>query len=177
MIKNYLIVAWRNLVRNRVFSIINIVGLAIGLSICALIYQYIQFELSYDKFNPKADRLYRVTLANTDADASRHASATNHPAVAPAMKSDFPEIETFSRLARTNFFVTSLTLSTQDKKGTVLSSMKKKCFWPMVLSSPCFLIRWPRAMRQRRLPCLILLLSPKAPPGNSLEMNRPSENY
>src|SRR5260221_1761451 len=92
MIKNYLIVAWRNLVRNRVFSIINIVGLAIGLSICTLIYQYIQFELSYDRFNSIADRLYRVTLANTDADASRHASATNHPDVAPAMQVDFPEV-------------------------------------------------------------------------------------
>ncbi len=128
MIKNYLIVAWRNLVRNRVFSIINIVGLAIGLSICTLIYQYIQFELSYDRFNSIADRLYRVTLANTDADASRHASATNHPAVAPAMKNDFPEVETFSRLARTNFFINSVTLSTQDKKGAVLSFNEEKMF-------------------------------------------------
>jgi putative ABC transport system permease protein len=128
MIKNYIVVAWRNLLRNRLFSMINIVGLAIGLAICALIYQYIQFELSYDKFNPKAERLFRVILANTDADASKHASATNHPAVAPAMKNDFPEVETFSRLARTNFFINSVTLSTQDIKGTVLSFNEEKMF-------------------------------------------------
>jgi len=128
MIKNYLIVAWRNLVRNRAFSTINIVGLAIGLSICTLIYQYIQFELSYDRFNSKADRLYRVTLEDVDADGTRHASATNHPSVAPAMKNDFPEVESFARLSRTNFFINSVTLSTQDKKGTVLTFNEEKMF-------------------------------------------------
>jgi len=133
-----------------VFSIINIVGLAIGLSICAMIFQYIQFELSYEKFNPKADRLYRVTLGNTDADASRHASATNHPAVGPAMKNDFPEVENFTRLARTNFFINSVTLSTQDKNGTLTSSMKIKCSLPMVRFSPCFPIPWLKATRLRR---------------------------
>jgi len=128
MIRNYLLVAWRNLVRNRVFSIINIVGLAIGLCVCALIYQYVQFERSYDQFNVNADRLYRVTLNNVDADKSVHAAATNHPAVAPAMKADFPEVETFSRLARTDFFINSVTLSAQDKKGTTTTFNEEKMF-------------------------------------------------
>ncbi len=123
-----MIVAWRNLLRNRVFSALNIAGLAIGLTVCGLIYQYIQFELSYDQFNVNGSRLYRVTLANTDADASKHASATNHPAVGPAMKNDFPEVESFSRLARTNFFVNSVTLSTQDKKGNLVSFNEEQMF-------------------------------------------------
>jgi putative ABC transport system permease protein len=128
MLKNFCTVAWRNLVRNKSIAAINVAGLAIGFTICGLIYQYIQFENSYDKFNVKADRLYRVTLANTDADASKHASATNHPAVAPALKNDFPEVETFSRLARTNFFVNSVTLSLTDKKGNVISFNEEQMF-------------------------------------------------
>lgn len=128
MIRNYLLVAWRNLVRNRVFSIINIVGLAIGLSICGLIYQYVQFERSYDQFNTKADRLFRVTLATVDGNHAVAASATNHPAVAPAMKVDFPEVEAFSRLARTSFFTNSVTLSSQDKSGTAVTFNEDKMF-------------------------------------------------
>src|SRR5258708_3244549 len=138
MIRNYLIVAWRNLVRNRVFSTINIAGLAIGLSICGLIYQYIQFERSYDQFNVNADRLYRVTLSNVDADHSLHTSATNHPAVAPAMKADFPEVETFSRLARTNFFISSVTLSRKAKKVRIFPFIEDKIFMAVVFPLPFF---------------------------------------
>jgi putative ABC transport system permease protein len=128
MIRNYLLVSWRNLVRNRVFSTINVAGLAIGLTVCALIYQYVQFEQSYDQFNAHADRLYRVTLTNHDADNVTYAVATNHPATAPAMKADFPEVETFSRLARTDFFINSVTLSAQDKKGNPVTFNEEKMF-------------------------------------------------
>ncbi|MBA4053800.1 MAG: ABC transporter permease, partial [Marivirga sp.] len=128
MFKNYLIVAWRNLLRNRVFSVINIAGLAIGLCVCSLIYCFIQFERSYDTFNTKADRLYRVTIRSVEGDGSLHESATNHPAVGPAMKADYPEVEAMARLARTNFFVNSVTLSTQDKKGNTVSFNEEKMF-------------------------------------------------
>ncbi|MES2426030.1 MAG: ABC transporter permease [Bacteroidota bacterium] len=60
MIKNYLRVVFRNLVKNKAFSFINIVGLAVGMAACLLILQYVNFELSYDNFNTKSDRLYRV---------------------------------------------------------------------------------------------------------------------
>ncbi|MBL0739817.1 ABC transporter permease [Chryseolinea lacunae] len=157
MIRNYLIVAWRNLVRNRVFSTINVVGLAIGLSVCGLIYQYIQFERSYEVFNPNADRLYRVTLSNLDADHSQHESATNHPATAPAMKADFPEVEAFSRLARTNFFISSVTLSTQDKSGNAVAFNEEKMFladapfltmfsYPMLQGNPATALKEPNSV-------------------------------
>src|SRR6478735_5336635 len=60
MIKNYLRVAFRNLIRNSAFSFINISGLAIGMAACLLILQYVSFELSYDNFIAKGDRLYRL---------------------------------------------------------------------------------------------------------------------
>jgi putative ABC transport system permease protein len=64
MLKNYLTIAWRNLLRNKAFSIINISGLAIGLSCFLLIAMYVLDELSFDRYNIKADRIYRI---NADA--------------------------------------------------------------------------------------------------------------
>jgi putative ABC transport system permease protein len=60
MIKNYLKIAFRNLWRHRAFSFINIMGLSVGMAACFLIFLYIQFELGYDTFHNKADRIYRV---------------------------------------------------------------------------------------------------------------------
>ena len=60
MIKNYFIVALRNLSRNKLFSLINIGGLAIGLAACWLISLYVANETSYDKYHAKADRIFRV---------------------------------------------------------------------------------------------------------------------
>jgi putative ABC transport system permease protein len=82
MIRSYLVVAWRNLLRNKIFSFINIVGLAVGMSAVFMIYQYIQAEKSYDLFHANASRLYRVPIQYTGALAARP-SATNHPAIGP----------------------------------------------------------------------------------------------
>lgn len=110
MLQNHLIVAWRNLLRNRVTSAINVAGLAIGILVCALIYQYVRFELSYDRFHHQASSLYRVALENIIGDIPS-LSATNHPAVGHAMVQDFPEVATSARLARLNVFANTLTLS------------------------------------------------------------------
>src|SRR5882672_1979077 len=92
MFKNYLLIAWRNLKNNKAFSFINISGLAIGLATCLLILLYVKDELSYDQYNEKADRIYRI-----DGDMK---FAGNHfvLAVAPepmgaALKRDYPEVE------------------------------------------------------------------------------------
>jgi len=60
MFKNFFRTAFRNLWKHRIFSFINLTGLAVGMSACFLIYLYVKFELSYDAFNTKADRIYRV---------------------------------------------------------------------------------------------------------------------
>ncbi len=62
MIKYYLKTIIRNLIRNKFYSAINIVGLAIGITACILIMLYVQSELSYDKFLEKSDRIYRVNM-------------------------------------------------------------------------------------------------------------------
>ncbi|HET6769602.1 MAG TPA: hypothetical protein VFH08_19480, partial [Chitinophagaceae bacterium] len=60
MIKNYFKIAWRNIMRQKSYSVINIIGLGIGIAACLLILQYVTFEISYENFHSNKDRIYRV---------------------------------------------------------------------------------------------------------------------
>ncbi|MBF8962636.1 ABC transporter permease [Pontibacter sp. FD36] len=97
MLKNYLLIFWRNMTRNKVYAAINIVGLAIGIASCVLIYLYVQHELSYDKAFSKHDRIYRVVNDLIVEDEVEKASVT-HAALAPALAADFPEVEASTRM-------------------------------------------------------------------------------
>ncbi|SHG48517.1 putative ABC transport system permease protein [Chryseolinea serpens] len=103
MVQSYFVVAWRNLQRNKVFTFINVVGLAVGIAVVFMIYQYIQAERSYDLFHKNVARLYRVPIEYTGALAARP-SATNHPAIGPALKAEFPEVQDFARMMRASMF-------------------------------------------------------------------------
>ncbi len=97
MLTNYLKIAWRNLLRNKAFSAINIVGLAIGLATCLLISLFVLDELSYDRFNTKADRIVRVVLRGTlNGEQVREANVM--APVAQALQRRFPEIQATVRL-------------------------------------------------------------------------------
>ncbi|MEP7106783.1 MAG: ABC transporter permease [Ferruginibacter sp.] len=98
MIKNYFKLAMRNLVKRKGYSLLNIFGLAIGISCCLLIFQYVAFERSYDKFEYKADQIVRLRLDSYQQGKLSWKSATSYPAFGPTMKMDFPEVENFCRL-------------------------------------------------------------------------------
>lgn len=104
MIKNYLKLAFRNLWKHRTFSIINILGLTIGMTACFLIFLYISFELSYDSFNSKADRTYRVVSDIKTPTETLNAGGPSW-AVPPFAKHEFPEVEAFTRLAQDNVLI------------------------------------------------------------------------
>lgn len=99
MLKNYLTIALRNLLRHKLFSFINILGLAIGMAACLLIMQYVSFELSYDSFHKNKDRIFRIPvdfyLANGQHD---YIEPAGPPALGPALKQDFPEVADYVRL-------------------------------------------------------------------------------
>ncbi len=97
MFKNYLLVALRNLRKHKGYSFINITGLAIGMAACILILLYVQDELSYDKFNEKIDRIYRVERTGNINGQEFQTSYMAHP-YGPALKNDFPEVEQAVRL-------------------------------------------------------------------------------
>jgi len=97
MIKNYFKIAFRNLTRNRVSSIINISGLAIGLACVLLIGMYIKDELSYDRFFKDANRIYRVNTHEKMGDEEFVAGHTPPP-VGAALLNNFPEVESYTRI-------------------------------------------------------------------------------
>jgi len=121
MIKNYFKVALRNLLRNRVFSFINIMGLAVGMTACFLIFQYVRFESGYDSFHTKADRIYRVVGDIKTPTETIHTGLTVTP-VAPNLKKDFPEVEDAVRLGRDGILVHRGDVKFQEKNTVFADS-------------------------------------------------------
>src|ERR1044072_9433896 len=113
MIRNYLKMAYRNLKRQKVSTSINIVGLAIGLATCILITLYVQDELSYDRYNEKADRIFRVgfKLRLNGEDVSGPITGPN---VARDLLREFPEVLKATRLLRGSEFVSYGTSSFKE---------------------------------------------------------------
>ncbi|WP_318343825.1 ABC transporter permease [Flagellimonas baculiformis] len=102
MFRNHLKVAWRNLKSNRLFSMINIVGLSMGLTIVILLFLYISHERSFDSSFPKKDRIHRVLL-KTNGDFGFETWATAPPVTALAMQEEVTNVESAARLLKHNF--------------------------------------------------------------------------
>ena len=97
MLRNYLKIALRNLLKYRLYSAINISGLTVGMLCFLSIFLYVQDELSYDRFHTNIDRLYRLNFYAKLGDQLAHTSASPKPA-GPVFKESMPEIEAFCRL-------------------------------------------------------------------------------
>ena len=105
MLRNFFIIAFRNLRRNKIFSIINILGLAIGMASAMLIGLWIQDEFSFDRFHAKEDRLY---MMHRQEISGRNSTLNWTPKVlAPTLKSDFPDIEDAARWENINFLMSA----------------------------------------------------------------------
>ena len=102
MIKNYIKIAFRNLFKNKVYSFINIFGLAIGIACCLLIGLYVHNEWSYDKFHSNSDRLYRAWVHEDYGNDEIYFNSVSPLILASALESNIPEVEQTSRF--TNLF-------------------------------------------------------------------------
>ncbi|MEP7171266.1 MAG: ABC transporter permease, partial [Bacteroidota bacterium] len=109
MFKTYFKIAWRNITRNKVNSFINISGLAIGMACVILIAFYVQDELQYDRFFKNSDRIYQVNLNGTQ-DGTDFWTGNTPPTVGPALVSEIPEIESYTRI----YTVGDLVVRSQD---------------------------------------------------------------
>src|ERR1041385_9218715 len=98
MIKNYFKTAFRNMMKNKTFSFINIAGLSIGMAACLLILQYVSFQLSYDQFNKNAPDLYRVYNDRYEHGKLIQHGTITYSGVSKAMHDDFPEIVNHTRV-------------------------------------------------------------------------------
>jgi putative ABC transport system permease protein len=97
MLKNFIRIAFRGLLKNKAFTIINILGLALGLATCLLIVFYVFDELSYDRFNLNANRIYRVNM-DMKYGGNVASYAITPPPLAATLKSNYPEVERSARL-------------------------------------------------------------------------------
>lgn len=98
MLTNYLKTALRSISKNKLFSAINIAGLAIGMAACILILQYVSFELSYDQFNTNAKDIYRVVNDRyQEGKLVQHGTIT-YSGISKAMHEDFPEVINYARV-------------------------------------------------------------------------------
>jgi len=104
MVKNFFIIAFRNLKRNRIFSVINILGLATGMASAILIFLWINDEMSFDRFHAKENRLFQVY--REEVSNGRSVVMENSPKIlASTLKSEFPEIDEVARWQNTNFLL------------------------------------------------------------------------
>jgi len=105
MKNNYLLIALRNILKRKGYAFLNIAGLAIGMACCLLLFQYVSYERSYDKFQKDAANIVRLRLDAYQNGKLSWQSATVYPAIAPTLKKDFPEVENFCRLHDANFLL------------------------------------------------------------------------
>lgn len=119
MFTNYFKIAFRNLTSRKGYALLNIIGLAIGITCCLLIFQYVSYERSYDKFGKEAGKVVRLRMDEYQQGKLGWKSATIYPAIGPTLKKEFPEVEDFCRLhdAELLFINTEKDVKFTEKKG------------------------------------------------------------
>ncbi|MCB0304786.1 MAG: ABC transporter permease, partial [Calditrichaeota bacterium] len=89
---SYIRFALRNMRKNKLYAIINIAGLALGIACALVIFLIIKFELSFDTYHPDAERIYRMVRTTTEYGNTDYSTGVPHP-MPDALRTDFPEIE------------------------------------------------------------------------------------
>src|SRR5882757_7353387 len=97
MLKNYIVIALRNIMRSKAYSFINISGLALGVACCLLLALYIQDEMSYDKHHKRVEDLYRI-VSKFESDVVVDKTGSASPPIAMTLKAEIPEVEAAVRV-------------------------------------------------------------------------------
>jgi len=136
MIRNYFRTAARYLLKNRGYSIFNIIGLAIGLAAFWQVFLYVQKETSYDKFHKKGDRIVRAAT-NIDTHSEKLETPFSAPALAINVKQEFPEIESSVRISPASLLFTNGSVKYQEDNCLFVDSSFFRIFdFPLISGSP-----------------------------------------
>ncbi len=124
MIRNYFKTAWRNLIKNKFISLINLTGLIVGMTTLLFIWQYVNYERSYDQFNEKSDRIFRVRTDRVENGVTVMQLAAGTAGAGPVLKDNLPEIEDYTELKNAGEAVYSSRkgISVRDSKVYFASS-------------------------------------------------------
>ena len=98
MVRNYFTIAIRNLLRNKTFSLINIIGLSVALLSVMLIMLYVQDEVSFDQFHKKGNRIHRIVRTAIEPDGQEYRNGNSGMPHGPAFAREMPEVEAFCRI-------------------------------------------------------------------------------
>ncbi len=121
MTGKYFLLTWRHIVRNKSFSVIRIFGLAIAIAAFLLIFQYLRYELSYDRFQTEADNIYRIAVEKEEENGEIFKDAYTFPALGIAAKDELPGVKDFFRLSP---WANSYTVVYKDSKNNEPISIK-----------------------------------------------------
>jgi putative ABC transport system permease protein len=136
MIKNFFIVAFRNLRRNKIFASINILGLAIGMASAILICLWIADEIGFDRFHAKEERLYMVYRQGGTGTADNYSTTFTPKVLAPTLKSDFPDIEDVARWQNINFLMSAGDHHFNSRGNVTDSGFLKMFSFPVLEGNP-----------------------------------------
>ncbi|WP_134089707.1 ABC transporter permease [Olivibacter sp. XZL3] len=143
MIKNYLKIAWRNIWKTKAFSIINICGLAVGMTACFLIALYVNFEQSYDRYHQKADRIYRLVCDVKTPTETINANITSGPMAMYAAK-DLPEVENYVRILSNSLLIRKDNHKYQESSLFFADSSLFQLFdFPLIAGNPKTALKEP----------------------------------
>ncbi len=121
MIKNYFKIAFRNFRNHKNYTIINILGLGVGVAVCLIIFLIVQFELSFDKFHKNKDSIYRVITQFNDPTGVTYSAGVPFP-LPRALKNDFPQLKNVAAIYGDN----NTQIQVQDNKGGTEKKFKEE---------------------------------------------------
>src|SRR5579863_4562211 len=143
MLKNYLKTAFRNLWKRRAFSLINMIGLGVGMTSSFLIFLYVRFESGYDSFHSKVDRTYRVVCDVKTPSETVHANGPAWP-VGPALKRELPDIERAVRTATVSFLFRKGDIKFQEENSLLADPDFFRVFdFPLLKGDPNTCLKEP----------------------------------
>lgn len=146
MLRNYLVTALRNLKRNRVYTILNIFGLALGIGCALVIFKVIQFDYSFDKDQTHYHEIYRVVNQSKYPDRTEKGMGTPHP-LGPALKTDFAEVQVVTRVN----FNEEAQLNTYDGVGQLNKFLEKGVAFADSTYFDVFSVNWIAGNQQTAL--------------------------
>lgn len=146
MIKHNFIIAWRNLSKNKSTTLINVIGLALGIATCLMISIYVWDEYSFDRYNKNADRIERVVFRGT-VKGGQINEAHVMPPVAATMKAEIPEVEEAARLRKggTPLFVVDNKIFNEEKLASVDASFFEIFSMPFIKGNQVTALNFPNS--------------------------------
>lgn len=145
MLYSYFRTAFRSLLKNKAFSFLNIIGLALGMACCMVIFQYVTFEKSYDKFHSNYENIYRVQYNYFQNGNYIFECAAAVPAVGPEMKNNFPEVLEFARAFPISGLISRGDIIFREEKLQIVTASWLTMFdWKMVEGDPATALDGPK---------------------------------